>query len=335
MGTVDSFLCDRLGAGFATDPVDRLAHPAAAIDTPELRPSAAARSSACPRDVLPEIRDTAGDLGTLRHRRWPVELPLRGQVRRPAGGAGRRGLRRARPGEGDLRHRRVRARPRRRASARAGAAACCRPSPGASTARSSTRSTAASSPPGRCSSGCAASSASPTTRPRSASWRARPRPRPAPGCCPALAGHRRAVVAAERARRDRRDLRRDHPRATSPARRSRGSPGGWPTWSPRSARRVAGRGAARRRRPHQRAAAARSCRPTRSACRSRRRGADATVLGAAALGRRRRGRDRLADGPARDAARGPPGGAGARRGVARRRARALARVRVGGGTDPR
>ena len=30
-----------------------------------------------PRDALPEIADTAGDLGTLRHQSWPVELPLR------------------------------------------------------------------------------------------------------------------------------------------------------------------------------------------------------------------------------------------------------------------
>ena len=33
-----------------------------------------------PVEVLPEIRDTAGDLGTLKHESWPVELPLRGQA---------------------------------------------------------------------------------------------------------------------------------------------------------------------------------------------------------------------------------------------------------------
>ena len=33
-----------------------------------------------PIDVLPEVRDTAGALGTLRHDSWPVELPLCGQV---------------------------------------------------------------------------------------------------------------------------------------------------------------------------------------------------------------------------------------------------------------
>jgi glycerol kinase len=30
-----------------------------------------------PREVLPEIDDTAGDLGSLRHESWPGELPLR------------------------------------------------------------------------------------------------------------------------------------------------------------------------------------------------------------------------------------------------------------------
>src|SRR5204862_5161837 len=30
-----------------------------------------------PREPLPEIMDTAGDLGTLHHDSWPIELPLR------------------------------------------------------------------------------------------------------------------------------------------------------------------------------------------------------------------------------------------------------------------
>ena len=33
-----------------------------------------------PLDVLPEVRDTVGELGVLRHESWPVELPLCGQV---------------------------------------------------------------------------------------------------------------------------------------------------------------------------------------------------------------------------------------------------------------
>ena len=33
-----------------------------------------------PPEVLPEVRDSAGELGTLQHESWPIELPLRGQV---------------------------------------------------------------------------------------------------------------------------------------------------------------------------------------------------------------------------------------------------------------
>ena len=33
-----------------------------------------------PPEVLPEVRDTAGELGTLRHESWPAELRLCGQV---------------------------------------------------------------------------------------------------------------------------------------------------------------------------------------------------------------------------------------------------------------
>src|SRR5215207_6853938 len=79
MGTVDSFLCDRLGAGFATDnstasrtQLHRLGSPGFDERLCEL--------FGVPMDVLPEVRDTAGALGTLRHESWPVELPLCGQV---------------------------------------------------------------------------------------------------------------------------------------------------------------------------------------------------------------------------------------------------------------
>jgi glycerol kinase len=73
MGTVDSFLCDRLGAGFATDPstASRTQLGAPAWDRRLLE------IFGVPRRVLPEILDTAGDLGTLRHPSWRVELPLR------------------------------------------------------------------------------------------------------------------------------------------------------------------------------------------------------------------------------------------------------------------
>ena len=103
-------------------------------------------------------------------------------------------------------------------------------------AHSSTRSTAASSPPGRCSSGSAASSgvADGPAGARRAGPRGRGLRRRAGA---ARAGRdRRAVVAPERPRGARRDLTAAHRARTSPARRSRGSPGGSPTSSRRSAR---------------------------------------------------------------------------------------------------
>ena len=76
MGTVDAFLCERLGAGFSTDP-------ATASRTQLFVPGddewdgELCRRFGVPRDVLPAIRDTAGELGELRHEQWPVALPLR------------------------------------------------------------------------------------------------------------------------------------------------------------------------------------------------------------------------------------------------------------------
>ncbi|MDX6668514.1 MAG: glycerol kinase [Solirubrobacteraceae bacterium] len=79
MGTVDSFLCDRLGAGFATDASTASRTQLHALGTPGFDPWLCERFDV-PFDVLPEVRDTVGELGTLRHDSWPVELPLRGQV---------------------------------------------------------------------------------------------------------------------------------------------------------------------------------------------------------------------------------------------------------------
>jgi glycerol kinase len=73
IGTVDSFLCDRLGAGFRTDPSTASRTQLGAPDwDPRLL-----ELFGVPREILPEIADTAGDLGVLRHASWPVELPLR------------------------------------------------------------------------------------------------------------------------------------------------------------------------------------------------------------------------------------------------------------------
>ncbi|HEX6586949.1 MAG TPA: FGGY family carbohydrate kinase [Solirubrobacterales bacterium] len=80
MGTVDSFLCDRLGAGFATEPATASRTQLQRIDRPGSFDERLCEIFGVPIEVLPEIRDTAGGLGTLKHESWPVELPLRGQV---------------------------------------------------------------------------------------------------------------------------------------------------------------------------------------------------------------------------------------------------------------
>jgi glycerol kinase len=79
MGTVDSFLCDRLGAGFATDASTASRTQLHALGTPGFDPWLCERFGV-PADVLPAVRATVGELGTLRHESWPVELALRGQV---------------------------------------------------------------------------------------------------------------------------------------------------------------------------------------------------------------------------------------------------------------
>jgi glycerol kinase len=79
MGTVDSFLCDRLGAGFATDASTASRTQLHALGTPGFD-ARLGELFGVPLDVLPEVRDTVGELGVLRHESWPVELPLCGQV---------------------------------------------------------------------------------------------------------------------------------------------------------------------------------------------------------------------------------------------------------------
>src|SRR5215204_1132832 len=76
LGTVDSFLCDRLGAGFATDSSTASR---TQLGAPEWDPSLL-DIFGVPGDPLPAIMDTAGDLGTLNHPSWPVELPLRARL---------------------------------------------------------------------------------------------------------------------------------------------------------------------------------------------------------------------------------------------------------------
>jgi glycerol kinase len=73
MGTVDSFLCDRLGAGFATDPSTASR---TQLGAPQWDP-ALLELFGVPAGVLPAIAETAGELGVLHHHTWPQELPLR------------------------------------------------------------------------------------------------------------------------------------------------------------------------------------------------------------------------------------------------------------------
>jgi glycerol kinase len=79
MGTVDSFLCDRLGAGFATDASTASRTQLHTLGKPGFDPSLC-EIFGVPPGVLPDVRDTAGELGTLSYASWPAGLPLRGQV---------------------------------------------------------------------------------------------------------------------------------------------------------------------------------------------------------------------------------------------------------------
>jgi glycerol kinase len=80
MGTVDSFLCDRLGAGFATDPSTASRTQLQAIAAPGSFDPRLCEIFGVPPEVLPALRDTAGELGTHTHESWPLELLLRGQT---------------------------------------------------------------------------------------------------------------------------------------------------------------------------------------------------------------------------------------------------------------
>ena len=328
MGTVDSFLCDRLGAGFATDASTASRTQLHALGQPGFS-ARLCELFGVPREVLPEVRDTAGELGTLRHESWPVELPLCGQVvdqQAALAGAGcvvpgrvkatygtgvfvlgHAGDEVPRPAGGllptvawsvDGPHR-VRDR-RRRVRRRA-----------------------------RCSSGCAASSAWPSAPPRWPSWPARPTDSGGARVLPGLAG-----IGAPWWRPDARAVLAGIHGGTTRAQVARAALEGI-AW------RVADVVAAMRE-----SVEVRSLRvdggltneplllqlqadaigaPVEAA------GADATVLGAAVLAARGRRHVRLAGRGGRAAAGRPHRRAAARRGMALRRARALARLRRGCG----
>jgi glycerol kinase len=79
LGTVDAWLCDMLGAGFTTDPSTASRTQLAVPGEPDWDPQLL-DTFGVPRDALPEIRDSAGELGVLRHPDWPAELRLTARV---------------------------------------------------------------------------------------------------------------------------------------------------------------------------------------------------------------------------------------------------------------
>ncbi|MDX6685634.1 MAG: glycerol kinase [Baekduia sp.] len=79
LGTVDAWLGDRLGAGFATDPSTASRTALQALDTPGWDAELCA-AFGIPVGALPAVVPTVGDHGVLRHPRWPVDVPLRARV---------------------------------------------------------------------------------------------------------------------------------------------------------------------------------------------------------------------------------------------------------------
>jgi glycerol kinase len=75
LGTVDAFLSDRLGAGFATDSSTASRTQLYALGEDRWSPALCERFGV-PVAALPVITDSAGALGELRHDRWPVAPAL-------------------------------------------------------------------------------------------------------------------------------------------------------------------------------------------------------------------------------------------------------------------
>jgi glycerol kinase len=79
LGNVDAWLTDRLGAGFATDASTASRTQLHRLGDPGWDPWLCERFGV-PQDHLPPVGDSVGELGTLRHERWPVDLPLTARV---------------------------------------------------------------------------------------------------------------------------------------------------------------------------------------------------------------------------------------------------------------
>jgi glycerol kinase len=82
LGNLDAFLSDRLGAGHATDPstASRTQLSGVVGAGTEGWDATLLALFGVSSDTLPRIMDSVGDLGELRHPRWPQALPLRARV---------------------------------------------------------------------------------------------------------------------------------------------------------------------------------------------------------------------------------------------------------------
>ena len=79
LGTVDAWLCDMLGAGYATD-LSTASRTQLAVPGEPDWDAGLLDVFAVPRAALPPLVDSAGELGELRHPDWPRALPLRARV---------------------------------------------------------------------------------------------------------------------------------------------------------------------------------------------------------------------------------------------------------------
>jgi glycerol kinase len=75
LGTLDAFVCDRLGAGSATDSSTASRTQLQRLGTVGWD-ERLCELFGVPRETLPAVRDTVGALAELRHDRWPIALPL-------------------------------------------------------------------------------------------------------------------------------------------------------------------------------------------------------------------------------------------------------------------
>jgi glycerol kinase len=79
LGTVDAWLTDMLGAGYATD-LSTASRTQLAVPGEPDWDAELLEVFGVPHSALPPLVDTAGELGELRHPDWPRPLPLRARV---------------------------------------------------------------------------------------------------------------------------------------------------------------------------------------------------------------------------------------------------------------